>query len=218
MRLAGAGCPVDRLKTHQTHQTTRPATADAHALVAQMMDDLTGAVERMLQKQLIDAPYPRQGLRALALGRVNRARSARSTANGIDDSSSVPGPGASPSPGARPGSSTGPSGQKIPLHRQFADPGVKLTNLAFMISPPAFHTVREHLAKPFHRLALPCAHLVRMSPVLRGNLLQRPIAPKRFQRDLRFQVRAGYLAGSRESGNRSGSKGWETAWAAQDRR
>ena len=57
-----------------------------------------------------------------------------------------------------------------------------------MIPPPAFHTVREHLAKPFHRLALPCAHLVRMNLVLRGNLLQRPIAPKRFQRDLRFQL------------------------------
>ena len=70
MRLAGAGCPVDRLKTHQTHQRTRPATADAHALAAQMTDDLTGTVERMLQKQLIDAPHPRQGLRALALGRV----------------------------------------------------------------------------------------------------------------------------------------------------
>ena len=28
--------------------------------------------------------------------------------------------------------------------------------------PAAIHTVREHLAKPFDRLALPCAHLVRM--------------------------------------------------------
>ena len=71
--------------------------------------------------------------------------------------------------GARPGSSTGPSGQKIPSNRQFADLGVKLTYLAFMISPTAAHTVREHLAKPFDRL------------VLQGNLLQRPVAPKRFQ-------------------------------------
>ncbi len=37
-------------------------------------------------------------------------------------------------------------------------------------------------------LTLPCAHLVRMNRVLRGNLLQRPIAPKRLQRDLRFQL------------------------------
>ena len=49
-----------------------------------------------------------------------------------------------------------------------------------MISPAAIHTVREHLAKPFDRLALPCAHLVRMNLVLRGNLLQRPVTPKRF--------------------------------------
>ena len=88
--------------------------------------------------------------------------------------------------GARPGSSTGPSGQKIPSNRQFADLGVKLTYLAFMISPTAAHTVREHLAKPFDRLALPCADLVRMNLVLQGNLLQRPVAPKRFQCQLRF--------------------------------
>ena len=43
-----------------------------------------------------------------------------------------------------------------------------------MVPPTAAHTVREHLAKPFDRLALPCAHLVRMNLVLRGNLLQRP--------------------------------------------
>ena len=58
---------------------------------------------------------------------------------------------------------------------------MKLTYLAFMISPAAAHTVRKHLAKPFDRLALPCADLVRMNLVLRGNLLQRPVAPKRFQ-------------------------------------
>ena len=61
-------------------------------------------------------------------------------------------------------------------------------DLAFMVSPTAVHTVREHLAKPFDRLALPCAHLVRMNLVLRGNLLQRPVAPKRFQCHLRFQI------------------------------
>ena len=48
MRLAGAGCLVDRLKTHPTHQTTRSAMADAHALAAQMTDDLTGTVEGVL--------------------------------------------------------------------------------------------------------------------------------------------------------------------------
>ena len=43
-------------------------------------------------------------------------------------------------------------------------------DLAFMVSPTAVHTVREHLAKPFDRLALPCAHLVRMNLVLRGSV------------------------------------------------
>ena len=106
----------------------------------------------LLQEQLIDAPHQRKALRAFALGRVIEPGSPRAIANGIDDSSSVPGEGASPSPAARPGSSTGPCGQKIPFNRQFADLGVKLTDLAFMISPAAIHTVREHLAKPFDRL------------------------------------------------------------------
>ena len=47
-----------------------------------------------------------------------------------------------------------------------------------MISPAAVHTVREHLAKPFDRLVLPCAHLVRMNLVLRGNLLAVSGRPK----------------------------------------
>ena len=50
-----------------------------------------------------------------------------------------------------------------------------------LISAAAIHTVREHLAKPFDRLALPCGHLVRMHLLLRGNLLQRPVAPQRFR-------------------------------------
>ena len=70
MRIAGARRPIDRLKPHQAHQTTGPATTEAHALAAQMTDHLTGAVERILQEQLINAPHQRQGLRALALGRV----------------------------------------------------------------------------------------------------------------------------------------------------
>ena len=57
-----------------------------------------------------------------------------------------------------------------------------------MIPSPAFTTVREHLAKPFDRLALPPAHRVRMNLVLPGNVMQRPIVPTRFQRNLRFQI------------------------------
>ena len=69
-RLAGARCSIDRLKPHQAHQPTGPATTDAHTLAAQVTDHLTGAVERILQEQLINTPHQRQSLRALAPGRV----------------------------------------------------------------------------------------------------------------------------------------------------
>ena len=62
MRIAGARRPIDRLKPHQAQQTTGPVTTDAHALATLMTDHLTGAVERILQAQLIDAPHQRQGL------------------------------------------------------------------------------------------------------------------------------------------------------------
>ena len=48
-----------------------------------------------------------------------------------------------------------------------------------MIPTTALDAVREHLAKTVDRLALPCAHLVRMNLVLRGDLLKRPVATKR---------------------------------------
>ena len=48
-----------------------------------------------------------------------------------------------------------------------------------MVPPPALTPVREHLAQTSHRLTLPRAHLIRMNRVLRGDLLQRPVAPCR---------------------------------------
>ena len=48
--------------------------------------------------------------------------------------------------------------------------------------------LREHLAKPLDRLALPGAHLVRVNLVLRGDLLKRPLAPKRLKRHLRLHL------------------------------
>ena len=56
----------------------------------------------------------------------------------------------------------------VPSDDAVQDLGVKLTDLAFMISPLAFNTVRENLAKPFDHLALPCANL-------RAPLLGSPI-------------------------------------------
>ena len=114
----------------------------------------------------------------------NRARSVRSTANGIDGSSAAPGERASPSFAARTGSSTGPSRQKIPLHRQLADLRVKITDLALMVPTAALAPVRNHLAKTINRLALPCANLVRMNLVLQRR------SPEAFGRHEAPQVRS----------------------------
>ena len=56
-----------------------------------------------------------------------------------------------------------------------------------MVPTAALAPVRKHFAKTIDRLALPCAHLVRMNLVLRGDLLKRPVATKRLKRDLRLQ-------------------------------
>ena len=57
-----------------------------------------------------------------------------------------------------------------------------------MISTPVLGALREYLDQTLHRLALPGAYLVRMDLVLRGDLLKRPVAPKRLQRHLRLQL------------------------------
>ena len=118
----------------------------------------------------------------------NRARSARSTAGGIAGSGSSPGGRAPPSPAAPTSSSTGPARQKIPLHDQLSDLGVKIADLALMIPTLTLGALREYLDQTLGRLALPCAHLVRVNLVLRGDLLKRPVPAKRFQRNLRLQL------------------------------
>ena len=67
VRIAGARRPIDRLKPHQTHQPPGPASADPHALAAQVKRHPTGAVKRILQEQLVDPPHQGQRLGALAL-------------------------------------------------------------------------------------------------------------------------------------------------------
>ena len=66
-RVAGARRPIDRLKPHQAHQPTGPASADPHALAAQVKRHPTGAVKRVLQEELVDAAHQRERLRALPL-------------------------------------------------------------------------------------------------------------------------------------------------------
>ena len=67
MRIAGARRPIDCLKPHQAHQPSGPASADPHALAAQVKCHPTGAVERILQEQLVDPPHRRERPRALPL-------------------------------------------------------------------------------------------------------------------------------------------------------
>jgi len=56
---------------------------------------------------------------------------------------------------------------------------VKIAHLALMVPGPMLGPLREHLRQTFDRLALPGANLVRMDLILRGDLLKRPLAPKR---------------------------------------
>ena len=74
VRIAGARRPIDRLKTQQAHQPSGPAPPDPHPLAAQMPNHLAGAVERILQEQLVDPTHQRQRLRALPLRLVVERR------------------------------------------------------------------------------------------------------------------------------------------------
>ena len=67
---AGARRPIDRLQPHHAHQPSGPASADPHALAAQVKRHPTGAVKRVFQEQLVDPPHQHERLRALALGLV----------------------------------------------------------------------------------------------------------------------------------------------------
>ena len=159
VRSAGTRRPIDRLKPHQAQQTTGPAAADAHALAAQVADHLTGTVERILQKQRIDAPHQRQSLRALALGRVIE--------RGAPDRQQT--------------ALTAQAQRRVIAHHHCSP-------LRPAHRPDPLDAVRKYIAKTIDRLALPCAHLVRMNLVLRGDLLQRPVAAKRLKRDPRLQL------------------------------
>lgn len=58
---------IDRRDPHQTHRPSGPAALSSHALAVQVMPHPPCAVERILQKQLVDSAHQRQRLRALSL-------------------------------------------------------------------------------------------------------------------------------------------------------
>ena len=94
------------------------------------------------------------------------------------------------------------------LDHQLLDLRVELPDLALMIPATVLDPVREHLPETLDRLALPGADLVRVNLVLRRDLLQRPVTPKRLQGDLR---QAADLESPPESTKRSSRK-QERSW------
>ena len=70
MRRAGSRRLINRLKSHQAHQTPNPVPANANAFALQVTDHLTAAVKRILQEQLVDVAHQRQVPGALTLRRV----------------------------------------------------------------------------------------------------------------------------------------------------
>ena len=142
-----------------------------------MTDHLPGAVKRMLQEQRINAPHQRQGLLALAPGRVIERGAPDRQQTALTAHAQLWVRASHQRPALGPAHRPDPLDKKIPLHRQLADLRVQLADLALMVPPPALTPVREHLAQTSNRLTLPRAHLIRMNLVLRGDLLQRPVAP-----------------------------------------
>ncbi len=70
MRGAGPRRPVDCFRSHQAHQPPDTVATGDNPRAAQLAGHLTGAVEWILQKQLVAVPHQRQVLRALALRRI----------------------------------------------------------------------------------------------------------------------------------------------------
>src|ERR1700704_3255992 len=67
---------------------------------------------------------------------------------------------------------------------------MKIAYLGLAILPLAVRAVRKYFRQAIDRLALPRAHLVRMNLVLRGDLLDRLVAPQRFQRHASLELTA----------------------------
>ena len=147
-----------------------------------MTNHLESPVERILQEQLVDPGHQRQRLLVLPPSARSRATSARLAATGIAGSGSAP-DGRAP---LRPAHRTDPRNKKSRSTSRSSNLRVKLPHLALVIPAMALRAVCEYLAKALDRLALPRPYLVRMNLMLRGSLLQGPLAAKRLKRDLRI--------------------------------
>lgn len=182
MGFAGSRCLIDGLQSHQPHHPANPMTPDVNAVPPRLAGHPAAGVERVLQKQLVNAAHQYQVFRALPLRRVIE----RGSADRKQAASTVQARTGAVARDHRlafaPGSSLESAGQKIPFHHQLADLGVKAANLSLMVRAGAVGAVRKHLAQTGHRLAFPGAHLVGMHLMLGCDFLDHLVAPKRLQR------------------------------------
>ena len=65
---------------------------------------------------------------------------------------------------------------------------MKIANLGFVILPLVVRAVRKHFRQAINCLPLPRANLIRMNLVLRGDLLDRLVAPQSLQRYARLEL------------------------------
>src|SRR5271154_6081461 len=87
-----------------------------------------------------------------------------------------------------PGSAIEGFRQKIPLHNQLTDLGVKLGDLAIPALVALGALLIEHLGELLHRLALPRRNLGRMQLVPGRQLCNRLVALDRLKRNLGFEL------------------------------
>ena len=193
VRIAGARRPIDCLKPHQAHQpsgpgvgrSARPRGAGEVPSDGRRRTGTSGTARR-------SAASARASPRSPPSAR-SRARSARATAGGIVGSGSAP--------GGRAQSSCGRSDRLIDRlidrTRAIKNPAPRSTPRSWRENRgPRSHGPRTRRSVPFENTstrpsiawALPGTDLVRVDLVLRGDLLKRPVAPKRLQRHLRLQL------------------------------
>ena len=81
-----------------------------------------------------------------------------------------------------------PRRKKVPFHLSRAYLRVQVADRLLMVLS-ALATNLEHPGQPLHRLALPCAHLVRVHLVTGRNPLNRVLFAQRLKRHLLFEFR-----------------------------
>ena len=186
VRYARARPPVHRLHPHQPHEPPDPVPARGDALAAQMRASAaafrrTGTACAVHPCAASGPSSPRSPPSAGSTATTGSLPGARTASTG----SAVPRPD-HPVPS---GSAPEPAPKNIPLDRQLPDLGVKVPDLLLVLlrELPA-RAPGEHLREPIEHLPVPCAYLVRIKPMARGDRLHRVPLPQRLQRHPRLEL------------------------------